>query len=701
MTAARRPIVRTLVVFFLTFSSSFTGLVAQSPASAKATAGQQPAPTVTETVIVTASQVEQPLSKVPDSVTVIPGRQIEARQQFGVGAVLRSVPGMTVQQNGGPGTVTSVFTRGGESDFTLVLIDGIRANAFGGGIDLSQVPVNDVDRIEVVRGPQSALYGSDAIGGVVHVITRTGGKPSAQAQVETGGRAMRRAGGASTGEINGARWQFAADHVQDAGFTGKAANGRTVSNDDATTQQVKGGFGWRSASSGTDLNGHVLYVKTDRGSPGAYGSDPAHRYSGVDTVARGKTDRVGGGVRWLQPWGGASSRVRHRVEIDRADYDLDFKSAFGSSVGSTTRSHARGQVDFSATSALGVSAGAEWLGETGESTYIVGDTGGMIPVERSVLGTFAEARWNAGDRATLTAGVRGEHIVRKALAGDPPTAFSPRPAFADNTVNSVNPKLAAAVLVGGDSPAGGARQWTRIRGAFGTGIRPPDAFEIAFTDNPGLKPERSRSGEFGVTQALASGNVQLDATAFFNSYADLIVSVGRSFSGLSRFRTDNISNARARGVEAAASIRAKGGFDLRWAYTFLDSEILAVSGATAAPAPYQVGDGLLRRPRHQGSFDATFTPMEGGGFSRRLSVFFQVFIRGEALDAEPAFGPTGGLYMNDGYSVVNLGASFRPVRAFEVFARALNVFDRRYEEVFGYPAPGRTGYMGVRVAVGR
>ena len=76
------------------------------------------------------------------------------------------MPGLTVQQNGGPGTVTSLFTRGGESDFTLVLVDGIRANAFGGGLDLSQVPLQDVDRIEVVRGPQSALYGSDAIGGV-------------------------------------------------------------------------------------------------------------------------------------------------------------------------------------------------------------------------------------------------------------------------------------------------------------------------------------------------------------------------------------------------------------------------------------------------------------------------------------------------------------------------------------------------------
>ena len=125
-----------------------------------------------------------------------------------------SVPGLTLQQNGGPGTVTSLFTRGGESDFTLVLVDGIRANSFGGGIDLSQLPLQDVDRIEVLRGSQSALYGSDAIGGVVSVITRTGGSPSAQAQLEAGSRDMWRASGATTGEVNGVRWQLGATHFK-------------------------------------------------------------------------------------------------------------------------------------------------------------------------------------------------------------------------------------------------------------------------------------------------------------------------------------------------------------------------------------------------------------------------------------------------------------------------------------------------------
>jgi outer membrane receptor protein involved in Fe transport len=195
---------------------------------------------IAETLVVSAAQIDQPLSRIPDSVTVIPGSEIEAKQQFTLAAALRSVPGLTLQQNGGPGTVTSLFTRGGESDFTLVLVDGVRANAFGGGLDLSQVPLQDVDRIEVIRGPQSALYGSDAIGGVIHIITRSGGRPAAQAQVETGSRDMRRAAGATTGEVNGVRWQLGANYFEDAGFTGTAANGQTVSNDDAQETQASG-----------------------------------------------------------------------------------------------------------------------------------------------------------------------------------------------------------------------------------------------------------------------------------------------------------------------------------------------------------------------------------------------------------------------------------------------------------------------------
>ena len=693
MTASLRPFSRAYVSVFplLFFISSLVHAQAGSQPGRPPDPDDKRVSAVKETVIVSAALVDQPLSRTPDSVTVISGRELRSRQQFTLGAALRSVPGLTVQQSGGPGTLTSMFSRGGESDYTLVLVDGVRANAFGGGIDLSQVPLEDVERIEVVRGPQSALYGSDAIGGVVQVITRSGGRPSAQAQLEGGSRNMRRASGATTGEVNGVRWQAGANYFEDAGFTGTAAGGKPVSNDDAQERQASGSLGWRHATSGTDVQGSLLYVDTDRGSPGPYGSDPAGRYRGVDVVSRGTTGRTGGGLRWVQPWFGAGSRIRQRVEFDAADYDLTFKSAFGISEGNTHRAHARVQTDVSATAAIGFSGGFEWLGERGGSTFITAGPAGEIPVERGVLGVFGEGRWNAGDRATITAGIRGERITRDALPGDP-LAFTPRPDFPEETITSVNPKIAASFLLRGGSPnePGG----TRLRGSFGTGIRPPDAFEIAFTDNSGLKPERSTSGEFGVTQALAGGAVQLDATAFLNRYTDLIIPVGRTFAGVSRFRTDNISNARARGIEASATARVAAGLDIRAAYTFLDSEILAVSGAVAAEAPYAVGDALLRRPRHQGSIDAAWTRARG-------SAFVQVVMRGQALDAEPSFGPSGGLYQNPGHTVANFGGSWQPVRSIEVFARVLNLFDRGYEEVLGYPAPGRTAYAGARFAVGR
>jgi outer membrane receptor protein involved in Fe transport len=209
-----------------------------------------------------------------------------------------------------------------------------------------------------------------------------------------------------------------------------------------------------------------------------------------------------------------------------------------------------------------------------------------------------------------------------------------------------------------------------------------------------LKPERSKSGEFGLTQTAADGNVQFDATVFYNSYTDLIISVGRTFSGVSRWRTDNISNARARGAELSGAWRATTGVDLRATYTFLDTDILAVSGSSTAQTPYSVGDPLLRRPRHSATVDLTWT-------RDQISAFAQVQGRGETLDAEPAFGPTGGLYTNPGHTVVNLGGGWKPAKAIEIFARALNLFDRAYEEVLGYPAPRRTVYVGARFAVGR
>jgi outer membrane receptor protein involved in Fe transport len=386
-------------------------------------------------------------------------------------------------------------------------------------------------------------------------------------------------------------------------------------------------------------------------------------------------------MRVEHPWTGPASRVRQRVEFDIADYDLGFVSAFGLSSSETQRSHLRVQTDAALDAGVGISAGVEWLGESARSSFI--EQGGVeVPVERRVVGTFAEGRWNGHERLSVQAGLRVEHVTRQAFAVN---------GFSDDAVTSINPKVSLSWLVSRSLP--GDRRWTRLRTAAGTGIRPPDLFEIAFTDNPGLEPERSKSIEVGVTQALAAGAIQLDATTFLNQYDDLIVSVG-SLSDVSRYQTDNVSNARARGVELGAAWQHANGISTRAAYTWLDTEIRAVDNSAQAPSPYRVGDALLRRPRHSGSVTLRWA-------HRRGSMFATVDSRGDSLDAEPSFGPSGGLYQNAGRTVADLGGTLRLVRGVEAFARVLNLLNRQYEEVLGFPSPGRTAFVGVRVAARR
>lgn len=644
---------------------------------------------VTESLTVTAAPVDTPLSLRGESVSVLTRDDLDQRQLITLSDALRLVPGMTVARNGGPGTVTSVLPRGGESDFTLVLVDGVRANAFGGGMDLSQVPVAEAARVEVVRGPQSALYGSDAIGGVIQIVTNRSGAALASGFAEAGGRESRNAAISARGGAGrlsaGATWS----RQQDAGYTGVAeADGTTVSNDDGELSQVSAQLTWRGAT-GTEAGTSLTYVDADRGSPGPYGSNPVGNFFGIDRVARSVSWRRTAAGYVTQPLGGVASRVRLRAEADTADFDLEYRSAFGSR-GETRRHHGRLQLDAAVAAPLSLSAGGELLRESGRSTYITAGTA-EVPVERGVFAAFAEARWQPVARLAVTAGTRAERITRDALGANP-SAFSPRPAFDADTIVSVNPKVTVAwSAVESTSPNGGTM---RLHAAAGTGIRPPDAFEIAFTDNAGLKPERSRSVEAGVVQTALGGRVQADATLFLNSYDDLIIAVGR-FSRTSRYQTDNIANARARGAELALAWRPVTAFAARAHYTWLDTEIQAVDGNDGqAPAPFAVGDRLLRRPRHMGGIDLTWS-------TARLQGFAMAIFRGEVLDVEPNFGASGGLFDNPGYTTVTVGGAVTVLPHVALHARVANLFGESYEEAFGYPALGRTIYAGVRLTARR
>jgi outer membrane cobalamin receptor len=635
---------------------------------------------ITESIVVSAAQVEVPLSRTPDTVTVITAADLKSTQVETVADALRFVPGLSIVRSGGRGAITSVFPRGGDPKYTLVLIDGVRANDFvNGGYDFGHLTVSDIDRIEVVRGPQSALFGSEATGAVVQIITRRGGAPHFDALIEGGNEKTSR-------EVVGAAgshglWSFGggAEWARSDGFTGTApASGETVSNDDDRLWRVSGSLGWQRPG-GADLLVTGRVNRDERGFPGPYGSDPIGVFPGVDRVSRGVNNTRQVGSQFSHSW---SPRLRQRVEANYMDFSSDFASSFGPSTSGTRRFDGRVQEDMVLSSSLSASGGVAFLREHGDSSFFTGASGDAIPIERSQTGLFAELRYSGNDRLSITGGGRLEHLSRDGLEAGQFT----RPAFPTQTINSFNPKVAVSYL---------AATSTRVHASAGTGIRPPDAFEIAFTDNPNLKPERSRSIDAGVEQRLAGGSLVVGATAFFNSYDDLLIAVGTSIQNASQFKTDNISNARARGLELSGDGRLGPSITVHATYTFLASEILSLDGLDQiAQPPFKVGDPLIRRPRHQGSLGVTYT-------IGRLVTFGEVSARGETLDIEPNFGAFGGLFPAAGYAVVNLGASARVVPLLELYGRVLNVGDRSYEEALGFPALGRSVIIGLRIAVSR
>lgn len=644
---------------------------------------------ISESIVVSAAQVEIPLSQASASTTIITGADLQIRQIHSLADALRNVPGLSVSATGGTGAVTGVFPRGGESNYTLVFVDDVPVNAFGGDFDFGHLSTENVERIEIVRGPQSALFGSNAVGAVVRVVTRRGGPPVVSGSAEFGGYDTTRVTGSTSGSSGAFEWGASAERLASDGYNGRRSDaGLAVQNDDYRRASGSVAVGWRHGRSG--VQARVRHATDERGFPGPFGTNPIGAYTGIDMDSRGTNDRTLASVSGSFP---VSRTARGLVQTAFNRIESDFASGFGPSESNSHRWLGRAQLDFTLTSSLEASTGVELQRERTGSTYITGAGGQQVQVRRRTAGYFAEARWNAAQRLFATAGIRVDDIHRERLE-ETPDPFSPRPVLDSDSVVSLNPRGGIAWFA-----RPGISTYTKLRAAAGTGIRPPDGFDLAFTDNPSLKPERSVSAEAGLEQAFANGQATFEAVGFYNKYDDLIVAVG-SFREASRYRTDNIANARARGVELGLTGRRRidanrpVNLQARVTYTLLDSDVLSVDNRADAPPPFTVGEPLLRRPRHQFSADVLAA-------SGSLSAFLSGGGRSRALDVEPSFGTFGGLHYTGGFNNWNAGGGWRIRRQAELFGRVENIFDRDYEEALGFPALGRRATIGLRIAAGR
>ncbi|HKB12396.1 MAG TPA: TonB-dependent receptor [Vicinamibacterales bacterium] len=632
---------------------------------------------IQEAVVVTATRTETPVSQIGASVTTFTAADLEQRRQPLVADLLRTSPGAMVIRTGPPGGVTSLFVRGGESSYNKVLVDGIPLNDPGGTFNFSALTTDGLERLEVVRGAQSALFGSDAMSSVVQLITKRGeGRPQASGTIEAGTYKTVRGGGSVTGATPAVSYSF--------GAWGLDTDNREP-NSAFTDTTLSGSIGVTLGTAAT-LRGLVRSQLQHNGTPGqtAFGRPDLDAFFDQKTTATGVAldHQLSPRVRERASYGFTVLHQQSTNLIADPPYiprfgdhvaPFAFSDFTFDSFNNLHRHHASYQADIRLANdgERGdqlLTVLADWDGE--RATLLDRLAGTTTPASRDNFGVAAQhqAIWR---RVVITAGGRFEHN--------------------DSFGNAGVPRASAVAVVHQVDGSRATFGETRLRAAAGLGIKEPTILQSFspspfFRGNPDLLPEKSRSVEAGVEQRLAADRGRVELTWFDNRYRNLISTVTTNPATFEAAYF-NVGKTRARGLELAADAAPGAGLRFRGGYTFLDSEII---DSTSPFSPVlKAGQTLFRRPRHSGFLGANWNR---GPFAADLSgLFIGSFVDSDFSSLSPP------ITEHERYSTWDLRLSYAIVRQAIVLLSIDNLANADYMEPLGYPALGRAVRGGIRV----
>lgn len=632
----------------------------------------------TETVQVSAVRAQLTPDEAGVAATVFTRDEITFRDYAGITDLLRDTPGVQVSNYSRRGGLTSVYTRGAQRTGTLVLIDGVPINDPGGEVNMAHVSSAGIDRVEVVRGPESTLFGAEASAGVVQLFTRRGDDettlPHGEASYERGSfqtdRWIANLNGGLLGRLD---YSLTADQLHTAGeypndfyrdTTGAANIGfrfsgrtqaRTIFREyDAivgTPNQV--GFGIIDFSANQETRDSALRVQVDDERGGHFLQRAAFDYNRLRDRFN---DAIGYG-----PYPVAALVRRTLSPVPRVQLVSLAPGATSAPAGLELIST---EVSTYPYSSLNVTErkGADYQGTLTHSSgllvfgYAFERQSGLISsrdVSRDNHGLFIDKQQNIGARLSLNAGIRAEHS----------SAFGYK----------IAPKAAASFrLFSG----------TVLRAGAGRGITEPSLYEnfvrAPFAmGNAALRPEKTTTYEAGIAQELFGRRFRAEATVFRSSFRDLITYIYPSWQ--------NIEASWARGFETSAQARVTDFLRLSGTYTRLYTRI--TSSASPKSLVTGIGQELVRRPRNSGSVSVLFTP-------RRWNVIAGARFVGERQDADFTFG----LNRNPAYHFVFASASYQLTKHILPVLRIDNATDQCYSEVLGYPALSRNAMGGLRIA---
>lgn len=640
-------------------------IAAFTASSTSALAQLQDAPQSNE-IVVTPLRAPMSVAKTGSSVTVITREEIENKAAKSIADVLRPVEGLFVSERGGPGGNTSITLRGSKPSQTLVMIDGVRIgdpSSIAGDFDFGGYSPSDIERIEILRGPQSALYGSDAMGGVINIVTRKGsGNPKASLTVEGGSYGTALARASLSGSLNDVTYAFSLNGMKTDGFSsfgyrmGRYAAFGPYDNDPAQKVNGSARIGWNGGNGVSVEAGYLGFwsnVHYDNAAfPGMTPADIPFTDVGLNRQ-RAFTNQF-----WTKgSLDGLDGRMTTTLNLfaNRTDRNStnDWSSTWGPYLATNDyrgeRYGAELQNNFKINEQFFLITGLRSENETARVTTgpVPRNSGPLtLDVNASQLtnSAFSTLQWTATDRLTFSLGGRADAVENN------DTFWTWRGTAAYDLTST-----------------------TKLRASLGTGAKAPSLYQMyssygPIANNlPPLVPEHNIGADAGIDQTLLDGRATVSATAFWSRYRDLIDFACEGFTCVYY----NVGNAAISGFEASGRYNlVPNQWLLKASYTYTYAENLDTNSE------------LLRRPRNRGSVSAVYTGIPN------TEIEAQLYLVGSQLDyGDVKLAP---------YARLDMWARYKFNDNFSAYLRGENLTGAHYQEVYGYGTTGRAVYAGLK-----
>jgi vitamin B12 transporter len=611
-------------------------------------------------VVVTATKTSIPEIETGSSISIIDSADISEKNNFTVYDLLKNQYGLSFTQQGPEGSLEDIYLRGSNPGDTKVLVDGISLNMPNdptNSFDFSELPVDNISKVEILRGPQSTLYGSNALAGVINIITQQGyGKPKFFLSGEGGSYNTYKGMLGLSGSLDQFNYSVTASRFKSDGFPAASKIYGNKVNDGTEDYYISSRLGY-TVSSDLNFNFYIKYLNKNTGLAqhgGYYGDDPTYfgKTEEADYKAEGRLLLLDG--KWEQIYSASFMRNVREYAYDSNLYN----PASSTSIYDGNSIKFEWQNNISLIENNLITFGAESEQENAASTYLsnsslYGPYNSLFPQNsETAAGIFLQDQLNIGNRFFSAFGVRYDHHTRFGYA------FTYR--------------IAPDYMFW---PTG-----TKIKASYGTAFKAPSLFDLFDPNygNPDLKPEKSTGWDAGIEQYIWQNNLTAGINYFSTNFTDL-------FGDDNNFREININSAEARGYEFYLKMSPLNNMMLSVNYTITKTK-------DTSPGSPGYGLELIRHPEHKFGIDLNYTFLQDANFN------VQALYVGKRDDEDFSFYPAQRLALG-GYTVVNLSTAYPVSGLITGYGRVDNLFNKYYEEVFGFGTPGLSGYLGAKLTL--